>query len=360
MFVRNAWYVGAWSDEVAAGGMLARTLLGQPILLWRDELGQAAAMQDRCCHRGLPLSHGCVQGETVRCGYHGLVFDRRGECIEVPGQDRIPAAARVRSFPVVEQDRLLWIWMGEPERADPSTIVRHPWHDAAPETWTKDRYLIRANYQLVTDNLMDLTHVGDVHGRTIGGTPQAHSEAETHTRATDEGVRIERWMLDSVPPPSYVASVDFPTGRVDRWMEIDFFPPSTVRIHTGAVTAGTGAREGRRDGGFGFFGFNTMTPENEGSTHYFWSGVRTHSKGDTRGVRQMRDSLVQTFGEDKIVVEAQQRALDAQPEPLVMIASDAGVVRARRLVEAMLRAERSSPEAAPVAASVPTEKAERS
>lgn len=277
MFLRNSWYVAAWSDEIAPGGLLARTLLGEQVVLYRLVDGSVAALEDRCCHRGLPLSKGCVRGDQLQCGYHGLTFDRTGACVHVPGQDKVPPGARVKRFEVQEQDHLVWIWMGDEGRADASTIVRHPWHDDAGWVWVKDRYLIEANYQLVTDNLMDLTHVGYVHGRTIGGTPQAHSEAETITSSFEGGVKVIRWMLNSVPPPVYTAAHRFNTERVDRWMEIEFFAPSTVRIHTGAVDVYTGAREGRREGGFAFMGLNVETPETETTTHYFWSGAQTFS-----------------------------------------------------------------------------------
>lgn len=340
MFVRQSWYMGAWADELAPGGILARTLLGDDVLMYRSQAGRVVALDNRCCHRGLPLSHGCVRGEDIECGYHGLTFNAGGACVKVPGQDKIPSGARVRSYPVVEQDHIVWIWMGDGDKADPSAIPRHPWHDDPAWEWVRDRYPVAANYQLITDNLMDLTHVGYVHTRTIGGTPQAHSEAQTTVSATETGVRVERWMLDSVPPPAYTAACKFNTERVDRWMEIDFFAPATVRIHTGAVDTGTGAREGRREGGFAFMGLNTMTPETVSSTHYFWSGANKRQPGAASGKDRLRQSLEVTFAEDKVVVEAQQRSLDKRPEPLVMIASDAGMVRARRLIEARLAAER--------------------
>jgi phenylpropionate dioxygenase-like ring-hydroxylating dioxygenase large terminal subunit len=261
MFVKNAWYVGAWADELKDSGPVGRILLGEPVVFYRLGDGRVAALEDRCCHRGLPLSKGCVVGNALECGYHGLQFDRVGTCISVPGQDRIPASARVRSYPVEERDHMIWIWMGEPTLADPALIPKHPWHDDPAWTWVKDRYVIQANYQLITDNLMDLTHVGYVHQRTIGGTPQAHSHAESTTERTKEGVRVTRWMMNSVPPPSYLAAHCFGTPTVDRWMEIDFFPPAVVRIHTGAVDTGQGAREGNRSGGLSFMGLNLQTPE---------------------------------------------------------------------------------------------------
>jgi phenylpropionate dioxygenase-like ring-hydroxylating dioxygenase large terminal subunit len=109
MFVRQRWYVAAWADEIAPSGKLGRTFLGEPVLLYRVESGSISALEDRCCHRGLPLSHGCVRGEQIQCGYHGLTFDARGICVNVPGQERIPPAARVKRYEAVEQDKLIWI-----------------------------------------------------------------------------------------------------------------------------------------------------------------------------------------------------------------------------------------------------------
>lgn len=339
-FVRNSWYVGAWADELAPGALLGRAILGEPVLFYRGAGGKVAALENRCCHRGLPLEHGEVIGEDVQCGYHGLVYDRTGAVIKVPGQDRIPRDARVKSYPVVEQDRIVWVWMGEAERADPAAIVRHPWHDDPKWGWTKDRYLVNANYQLITDNLMDLTHVGYVHKKTIGGTPEAHSNAETTTTRGKDGIKVSRWMLNSIPPPAYTQAVKFNKERVDRWMEIEFFPASVVRIHTGAVDAGTGAKEGKRDGGFGFMGLNAMTPETEHSTHYFWSGAHNFHVGVPAATDRLRNSLEVTFGEDKVIVESQYAAMRANPEaPQINIASDAGMAAARKLVSELVNGE---------------------
>lgn len=340
MFVYNAWYIGAWADEVKPQGLLGRVLLELPVVFYRTQDGTALALEDRCCHRALPLSHGCVIGDQLQCGYHGLVYDRNGLCVKVPGQERVPAQAKVRSYPVVEQDEMLWIWMGDPALADPALIVRHPWHNDPAWVWIKDRYSINANYQLITDNLMDLTHVGYVHQRTIGGTPQAHSDAETKTIRSETGVRVTRWMPNSVPPPAYVAAFKFNTPTVDRWMEIDFFPPAAVRIHTGAKDLNTGAGEGNRSGGIAFMGLNLQTPETEKTTHYFWSGARTYEEGEPELRTKLLTSLPITFAEDKVVVEAQQASIDRQDgAPLVMIASDAGLVHARRLVASMIENE---------------------
>ena len=110
MFLRNCWYAAAWDDEVAEIP-LARTILGEPVVLWRSADGRPAALEDRCCHRALPLSMGRPVGETLQCGYHGLRFDTAGRCVAVPGQSTIPPGARVRAYPLVERHGWVWIWM---------------------------------------------------------------------------------------------------------------------------------------------------------------------------------------------------------------------------------------------------------
>ena len=101
MFLRNAWYVAALDDEVS-DKPLARTLLNDAVVLFRDAQGRAAALEDRCRHRGAPLSLGEVTARGLQCGYHGMAFDGQGVCTHIPGQERIPPQARVRAYPVAE------------------------------------------------------------------------------------------------------------------------------------------------------------------------------------------------------------------------------------------------------------------
>jgi phenylpropionate dioxygenase-like ring-hydroxylating dioxygenase large terminal subunit len=89
MFVRNAWYVAAWADEIGERPF-ARRILNEPIVLFRDASGTVAAIEDRCCHRGTPLAFGRVVAEGLECGYHGLIFDAAGKCVLVPGGHLVP------------------------------------------------------------------------------------------------------------------------------------------------------------------------------------------------------------------------------------------------------------------------------
>ena len=175
MLLRNAWYIGAWADEIGGEQPLARRICDEPIVLFRDGAGRVGALADRCCHRAAPLSMGTVVEEGIQCGYHGLVIDGSGRCVRIPGQKQIPADARVRSYPAVEKDQLVWVWMGDTAKADADRIVDFPYHNE-PGKWPNkhDVYPIKANYMLMVDNLMDLTHLGYLHAKTVGGNPAAH------------------------------------------------------------------------------------------------------------------------------------------------------------------------------------------
>src|SRR5277367_4181951 len=237
MFVRNAWYVAAWADEVTEKPK-ARRICDQPIVLYRDAGGKAAALIDMCCHRGAPLHMGKVVEQGIECGYHGLIFGADGACVHIPGQDRIPERARVRAFPLVEQDAFLWIWMGDPAKADPATIVSYPWHnDTANWPHKHTTYPIKGSAALMVDNLMDLTHLGYVHTSTIGGNPKIHVEAKMDTVRTPLGLKFTRWMLNSVPPPTYIRAVGF-QGRIDRVQMFEFIAPGAILQFTAADEAG--------------------------------------------------------------------------------------------------------------------------
>jgi phenylpropionate dioxygenase-like ring-hydroxylating dioxygenase large terminal subunit len=336
MFIRNTWYVAAFADEVAPGKTLGRKFLGESVVLFRTEAGEIGALEDRCSHRAMPLSAGHVEGNILRCCYHGVEFDKRGVCTRIPNQSRIPAAANVKSYPVVEKDHLLWIWMGEAEAADPSTIIDSPEHDDPRWTWKQFNFPVKSNWQLIIDNIMDLTHVPYIHARTIGGNPEQHYAAETNVEFDGRKVTLIRHMPNSVPPRSYIDAGGF-KGRVDRWQEVRFEPSRgmTLRVNAGGCDAGTGAYEGKRDHGFMLANNHFVTPETETTSHYLWT-ICTTAPRDTGVPEVLFSQFYDTITEDEETLEAQQKRIDEAPDrKFVGIASDGAVNQARRLLESL-------------------------
>lgn len=338
MFIRNCWYVAAWPQEVT-DKPLARTLLGDPLVFYRLPDGTAVALEDRCCHRDLPLSMGEVCGDHIVCCYHGLAYDKSGRCVKIPAQDHIPESARVRSYPLVERDGVLWIWMGDAAHAIESGIPSYPWHQDAGWSWRAGYTRVAGHHQLITDNLMDLSHVGWVHRKTIGGTPTAHSTAKMTTERADETVTVRRWMPDSAPPPTYVRAVGF-TGNIDRYMEIHF-QPGFIRIYTGANDAGRGIDETTFNNTFGARIFNGVTPETATTAHYFFTAAHNFHVGVKAVTDAIFAEILATFEEDRIIIEAQQsRHVPGRRQ--VGILSDAGGANARRVMAERFAAENQS------------------
>ncbi|MEJ0069197.1 MAG: Rieske 2Fe-2S domain-containing protein [Pseudomonadota bacterium] len=147
MFLKDYWYVAAFDDEVGRG-LFARTILGEDLLLFRKADGSVVALEDKCAHRRLPLSAGRLIGDTVECGYHGLTYDGAGRCLKIPGQAHGAAATAVRAYPVIERHRFIYVWMGDPARADPATIISFPRLSDPARGVTKVRMHIKANHLL--------------------------------------------------------------------------------------------------------------------------------------------------------------------------------------------------------------------
>ena len=340
-FVRNAWYIAEWSDALG-DEVIARTIMNQPVVLFRDADGTAAALEDRCCHRGAPLTHGKLVAAGLQCGYHGLVFNGDGQCVEIPGQENIPAQARVTAYPVVERQHFVWIWMGDPALADESKILDFPYFDDSRQ-WPSRKGMmeIEANYIMMVDNLMDLTHLGYVHSKTIGGDPMVHVNAEMTVTRTENGVQLERWMMDSAPPPTYVKAAGF-EGRIDRWARFEYVAPSTVLQWSGALDVGKGARENQDQDGLHLRLVHSATPKTESSYYYFFATANHYRLDDPEATQQLFDENYVTFLEDKEIMEVQQARLEMAPDrALVTMQSDAGVVQARRALHRLIAAEQS-------------------
>ncbi|MEO6378470.1 MAG: Rieske 2Fe-2S domain-containing protein, partial [Caulobacteraceae bacterium] len=156
MFLKNSWYQAAWSAELTAEDLLARTICGEPLVFFRNPDGAVQALYDRCPHRFAPLSRGTVNEGRLTCGYHGLVFDGSGACVHNP-HGPPPRRTVVRPYPAVERHRAIWVWMGDPQAADPSLLPDLAFIDETPEIATISGYMpTRANYELLSDNILDL------------------------------------------------------------------------------------------------------------------------------------------------------------------------------------------------------------
>ncbi|MES2942887.1 MAG: aromatic ring-hydroxylating dioxygenase subunit alpha [Pseudomonadota bacterium] len=355
-FPLNAWYAAAYDVEVV-NKLLARTICKQKVVMFRKTDGSVAVLEDACWHRLMPLSMGHLQGDELTCGYHGLVYNAQGRCVHMPSQETLNPSACVRSFPVVERHRFVWIWPGDPAKADPALVPDMHWNDDAE--WAGDGKLItvKCDYRLVVDNLMDLTHETFVHGSSIG--QRAVAEAPFVATHGDRTATVTRWMENIDAPPFWAGQINHARnykGKVDRWQIIRFEAPATVNIDVGVAEAGSGAPPkdgfaGDRSKGVNGFVLNTVTPETDGSCHYFWAFARNYCLGEQRLTHQLREGVAGIFREDEIVLEAQQIAIDERPEhTFYNLNIDAGSVWARKLIDGLIARETTP---APVKAVIP-------
>lgn len=334
MFLKNAWYAAAWETEIGRE-LLQRWIIGQPVVLFRTEAGEAVAMEDRCPHRRFALSEGKLIGDQIECGYHGLVFDCAGKCQRIPGQENIPPRMKVRTYPLVERWKLVWIWMGDPDKADPSLIPEFIWN-SDPENWHPVCGTINmdADYRLLVDNLLDLTHETFVHQNTIGNFSVA--ETPMTFKVEPPNVHIERVMRDVPAPPLFERVRGF-KENIDRWQIIRFDPPSNIVIDARAVRTGTNDI----DQGLRWHVINSITPETESRSRYFWSISRSFELENEEIDTLLTRQIIATFEEDKAVLEVQQQMIETDdPDRRVYdINADAGAIAARRIVRDMISEE---------------------
>jgi phenylpropionate dioxygenase-like ring-hydroxylating dioxygenase large terminal subunit len=341
MFVRNTWYVAGWAQEVGREKLMSRTLLGERVVFYRKQDGTPAALKDLCPHRFVPLHIGKVDGDAIQCGYHGLQFAADGACVKNPhGDGRISRNMKVQSYPVAERDGIVWIWMGDPALADESRIVRFE-QLLQKQTYTSVLgYLhIEANYQLVNDNLMDLSHTQYVHPLFMGGGRKDGKRTREESSAGMEGDMLWSKTRGYDAPPIPFAAMHTPLDMVDTWVDTYWHAPSLIHLDIGTHDVGEPNGPHRAETP----SLHLLTPETEGSTHYFWAMIRSVKLDDQDLSDQVRAGVHQAFAiEDKPIIEMQQRELgdmDLMARKPVLLQTDAGAVHARAVINRMLEAE---------------------
>jgi phenylpropionate dioxygenase-like ring-hydroxylating dioxygenase large terminal subunit len=342
MYVRNCWYVACWSHELETDALISRTILKQAIALYRTQNGSVASLEDRCCHRFAPLSKGRIEGDDIRCMYHGLRFDREGVCNEVPGQSFVPPKARVRSFPVVERHSWIWVWMGDPAAADGDLIPPAVGLDDPRYTLRSGQMDYKANYLLINDNLTDFSHLSYVHAKSFMATEERARERSTTTRIS-RGIRVQRWIEATSQKSDSTGVID---QALDGWMTYDYLAPGVLLMYNAQFASGTA-----RAAEFGppatelrpvseNFTSQAVTPVTDRTSRYFYSWGPNAGEGSSAQADQMLGIANMAFTEDRVMIEAQQEVIDRNPptQPL-LTAHDKGPSLMRRVLEELISQE---------------------
>jgi phenylpropionate dioxygenase-like ring-hydroxylating dioxygenase large terminal subunit len=335
-FIRNAWYVAALPEELDAG-LLSRTILDIPIVVFRQEDGSCAALMDLCPHRFAPLSMGVMKDGHVQCPYHGLEFDGSGRCVHNPhGNGARPAALKVQSFPVVERDGLIWLWPGDAGRAELSTIPDYAGRVETGRRTIGGHATVACNYKLLVDNLMDLGHAQYVH--------RANAETDAFDRVRREvkveGETIYNLMMYPEGSPTVFVSkfFDFGDQKIDLWNDIRWNAVGSMRNFIAFAPSGTPKEQSHSS-----IGTHIVTPETASTCHYFYGASRNFAVDDVGADDLFRAWQRQALiFEDKPMVEAieaLQPVIGRYGLKPAMLACDEAAVRVSREIERLEEAE---------------------
>ncbi len=334
-YLKNTWYVAAWSEEVGREP-LRRKLLDHELVLYRKEDGQPVAIGNMCPHRFAPLSMGKLIGDCIECPYHGLRFDETGQCVANPhGNKAIPPKARVPSFCIEERNGLIWIWGGDRGAADLDAIPDLSYLEEPATRTVSGSLHVEANYQLYIDNLVDLSHAQFAHADQLG--VENFGNAELEVTEADEKVCVVLAIPDSELPPAMRAMAEEPEARGSFILEANWQLPSIVTNHIQFL-------KDSDEPVFKSFGTHILTPETKHTAHYFYGLTRRHRLDDPSVDDAVRAWHLRGFSEqDKPIIEAAARMMGDETDPVGMstapLPTDGGNVRARRILKQRIAEE---------------------
>jgi phenylpropionate dioxygenase-like ring-hydroxylating dioxygenase large terminal subunit len=338
-YLRTAWYAAGWSHDLG-NEPVARTILEQPVVFYRGDDGRPVALYDACPHRFAPLSRGKVQGNRIACGYHGLEFDSAGRCVRNPhGKGAIPAALHVTAYPIAERYGMLWIWMGAPAGADQALIPSLPGLENPELSWVHGQLHVAANYELVIDNLLDLTHVEFLH--PFLASP-GNSE-RTSFRAEQKGDLVSAYYDIKGEPVSGLFQLLWEGGETQGDMRayIHWRAPSNLYLDTGMSAPG-----GDPALGVQIPSVHLLTPETEDTTHYFWAAGRNRRHGDEQISGMLHYGTQNAFeNEDEPMIRAvrsRMQSNDLFSHQPALLPIDEAAVRARRILRKLIDEEKNT------------------
>lgn len=357
MFLRNTWYVAGWASEFTGACPAARTVINEPVVLYRTRNGSLVALEDRCAHRLAPLSLGRLEGDDLRCMYHGVKFSAAGQCVEVPGQENPAKRLCVRKYPVVERHRWVWIWMGDPQLANPDLIPDASMLDDSWRRLNVGQLDYQANHALISDNLLDLSHLAFLHEKTLGRRPESapkdspvlQMRTGAEAMPIERGVRTESWWVGE-HNRSVIQPKNSPVG--DVWTRVDFLVPgifiSRVAIYPpeSAQACGGGVPGDDLAPLTDTMSCQAVTPMTARTTRYFYSSGPRASDMSEEESQHVWEIAEAAFLEDKFMIEAQQEVIDHSPDKRMgWIDADRGSSLFRALMERLIKAESSASDA---------------
>jgi phenylpropionate dioxygenase-like ring-hydroxylating dioxygenase large terminal subunit len=333
--IRNCWYVAARSDEVGRH-LLERTLLNTTVVMYRRQDGSPVILNNRCAHRSFPLSKSQLVDDHIVCGYHGMVYAPNGQCLGMPSLPNCPSHAKVTAYPTVEKFPLIWVWMGDAQRADPALIPDTSWLNDPNWTTVQGQFQIRTNYVAMHENLLDQTHFGILHPGAVG-TPE-YARSKLDFRVEDQRVHISRVLLNSPPPGIYDTPMKLGGKNVDRYSDSRFESPAGhiahARIEDPHPAPGRPAQ-------YRVNITHLFTPEKQNSIHYWWFNSRDFDLDDAQASQYLQAQSQIAYAQDEDALNWIQRIYDEseQPPPELSFGPDRPGLMMRKILLNMAQSE---------------------
>lgn len=336
--IRNAWYVAGFSHEFQTGVLQAHTVVNRPLVMWRTNDGGITAFDARCSHKRFPLWDGkLLDGDILECAYHGFCYDSKGECVSIPAQATggTPGKASKTLAPVVEQDGVVWVWPGDPDRCTDRAVPSAP--EIGTDAWdtrTSEPMPVPANYRLLIENLLDITHFYPLHDGNIGDITNSYIPVELERKVVggNPSVMTTRQASDYQLPP--MMSDWFGLDIADRIHTHQMIGPSLTRVELRLAPPGQLGTDQER----GYVIYHTHTPV-DGSNHIWrWAmNCRAGSRYAADRSKSMVDRVIEGFPgvveQDRWALEKQQEMFDRYEDDgykEVHIKTDGAVVMLRR------------------------------
>jgi vanillate O-demethylase monooxygenase subunit len=359
--IRNSWYVAGLARSFRYR-LEKKIITALPIVMWRTQDGEVVAFDGRCCHKRFPLWDGkLLDNGILRCAYHGLCYDSSGQCVDIPMQRDIPISpvAKLHRYPVVEQDGLVWLWPGDPAQIGDVKPPRIPeLVDPRYEAVISDPPVrVRANYRLLIENLLDITHFFPLHDGNIGDLANSMIPVGLVEGTVDGNPKVmttrsaQKYKL----PPYYERW--FGLDVVDRHHTHAMIGPGLVRVELHLAPPGKLGT----DEECGYVLCHTDTPIDEHNLEWHWimiskAGVPfppDHSMSLTQG---MAFEFPEVVAQDEWALAKQQEMLefsdtlsDNTRYREINVRTDIGVVHARRTLSKMEKLEHNQPFGLPAA-----------
>ena len=348
-YVKDCWYPIGFSAEFPEGKLQGHKIANQPIVMWRSDKGEVVAFDDRCCHKRFPLSESkLLDSGRLECAYHGLCYDTSGKCIAIPSQPdkAIPPQVRLSVIPVAEQDGVVWVWPGKPENAYTVPPPRTP--EIVDSTnltiGSPEPLRVPANYLLLIENLLDITHFYPLHDGNIGDKENSRIPAEFEEGESEGQTYVKTTRrVDHYRQPPYLKEW-FLYDDVERIHTHCMVSPGLTRVVMRVAPPGKLGTEAER----GYTLLHLHMPVDERNLIWRWSVScknwhRTLSDPTMPTAQKVAEMFPEVVAQDQWALERQQKMMEYPDNGYseLFLKTDKALRRARQILMAQQRKERA-------------------